>query len=126
MRTLAALVVAIWSAHLPLCMLADGHEREPSHHETEVAGAGHHDHGRSHGSPADAPAPEESCVDHCEKLMQGVPQHAPAMDAPILQAIAPIALPRIVTAAAVGAGRLAPSHDRAPPNRVLRTTVLRL
>lgn len=124
MRTLTALLIAIWSAHLPLCMLAGGHERQSSHHEV-AAEAGHHDHG-SHGSPAEAPAPEESCVDHCEKLMQGVPQHAPAMDAPIFSAVAPLALPQIVTAAAVGTGRLARSYDRAPPNLSLRTTVLRL
>jgi hypothetical protein len=117
-------VIAIWSAHLPLCMLADGRARAPSHHE--VTDAGHHDHGRSHGSSGDAPARDESCVEHCEKLMQGVPQHAPGMDAPIFSLVAPVALSQIVTAAAPAAGRLAPGHDRAPPQLALRTTVLRL
>lgn len=125
MRSLAALVIAIWSAHLPLCVLAEGHERAPSHHE--VSAAGDHDHGGSHSSPARAPAPDENCVDHCAKLMQGVPQHAPLMEAPSLYAVAPVALSQFVILADLGASRLTwASHDRAPPNLTLRTTVLRL
>lgn len=125
MRTLAAFVVAICTAHLPLCMLADDHARESAHHDSRALLA--HDHETPDGAPARDPEPGESCVDHCEKLMQGVPKSAPSLDLSFAYSIVAVPVPwDMVQLAAregwAGGGR----NDRAPPPLPLRRDVLRL
>lgn len=130
MRTLALLLVAIWSTHLPLCVLAEGHDAAPRA-ATESAAAEHAAH-HHHGDASEAPSPassrghDESCVEHCAKLIQGVPQYAPALAAPPVVAIV-VAPPAPESGLTARAERFA-SHafDRGPPDPGRLTTVLRL
>jgi hypothetical protein len=125
-RTLAALIIALWSAQLPLCALADGIGRAAAQHVHDGAAPAGHDHGSSHG-PSPSSGDEESCVEHCQKLLQILPQQAPALDAPVTIGVPP-ALFRVTEADFISRGDLAfaSAFDRAPPSRAHRTTVLRL
>lgn len=125
LKTLAALMIAIWSAHLPMCALADEHARSSAHHEQAPAAG--HGHGDSHDSPGGGSGQEESCVDHCQQLMQGVPKSGPSVDLSIGNSDLVLLIPWDAAARSAAVERaIEVRHDRAPPVIPLRRDVLRL
>ena len=125
MKTLAAFVIAIWTAHLPLCALAEDHARSASHHDAPSALA--HEHATQDDVPARDSKEQESCLEHCQELLQAVPANGQSADSSVVYSGIAIPVPWSHALHGARADRFdAVRSDRAPPLLLPRRDILRL
>jgi hypothetical protein len=126
-KRFALLLTFLWWAQFPVCVLADGGGHAHGEAAQEATVAEHHHTGQD-SPPPSAPEREggpSSCAEHCASLARAMPGQAatPAPGVATLMILLPgtsFSLP------APHALELRSAPERLPPDRPLRTTILRL
>lgn len=126
-KRLALLLSFLWGVQFAVCVLADG-DGHAHGGAAEAATVVEHHHAGHEEAPPIAPAREGApspCAEHCASLARAMPGHAPVA-APGAASLMTLSPSVVLVVRAPDALLLRSASERLPPDRPLRTTILRL